>query len=408
MKILLVNSHHKPEGGTERYYFNLAKLLRANGHTIAFFSMKDSSNKKTVWSKYFVTNFRFGKGRHNNPIKTAFRIFFSFEAKRKMAALLDRFKPDIVHINNITYFITPSILGEIKKRKIPILMTVHDYQILSPNPILFADKKVSDTSNGDYLKVFFKKEIKHSYYASLLAVVAFYIQHIFQFYKRYVDLFICPSIFMKNKLIECGFDKKRIIYLPNFMDPQIRESMQKNAKKYALFFGRINMNKGVGLLLKLAKKNPKLYIKIIGNWDDVKLKQKISSYLTTKEANIDMINYQNESSLYRYISQCEFVIVPSLWYENQPYSIMEAYAFDKAVLASKIGGIPEIVKDGVTGYLFDPDNFASLKRKASAMWKNNKLTLKLGENARSYLENNFDSNYYYLNIIAQYKKLSTS
>lgn len=406
MKILLINSHHKIIGGAERYYFDLAKLLEEKGHHIAFFSMQDAKNIKTKWSKYFLTRVNFSKNNLSGFIKKLFRMFYSIEAKDKISRILDDFKPDVVHINNIYYYISPSILGEIKKRNIPIVQTVHDYQLITPSITFFHDGHVCEiTKANNFYKTILHRCVKKSYIASLMAVITSYIQY-FLDYQKYINLFITPSIFMKNKLIEYGIDKKKIVQLNNFVDIPNKMTMTKKKEKYVLYFGRIEEAKGVNLILEVAEMLPSINFKIAGNFDSIKDKVKILSRIKTKKIkNIVIIKFQTKIKLKKLINNSEFVIVPSIWYENQPYSILESFALGKAVIGSNIGGIPEIIKNNHNGLLFDPSNITDFKDKILKLWNNPNLTVKLGQNGQKTILTRFNKESHYKILEKHYHKL---
>ena len=394
-------------GGTERYYFDLSDLLTSKGHEVAYFSMLDTGNEKTKWKKYFVDNMDFSKRGGVNFFQKIKRMLYSLEAKSKIGNVLDDFKPDIVHINNIYYYISPSILGEIKKRGIPIVQTVHDYQLMSPNVILFFKGSVCEiTKKHKYYKALFDRKTKGYYMASIMAVITSYIQYIFKFYERHIDLFITPSNFLKNKLVEYDFNSKKIIVLPNFINHSNSINIQPSSgKKYLLYFGRIAEHKGVLLLLRLAKDYPEIKIKMIGKYADKKIEFKIKDYLKKGSGNLEIIKLQNKYNLYNWIKNSNFVVVPSLWFETQSYSVMESFALGKTVVASRIGGIPEFVRDGKTGYLFNPNNYDEFKNKIFNLWNNDRLTEKMGREALKFVTKKHNANNYYRRLMKIYNRL---
>ena len=402
MKILLINSHHKPDGGTERYYFDLSKLLKSKGHKIAYFSMLDLKKEKTIWKRFFVSNIDFDIGGIGSMIRKLGRMFYSWESKKKIAQLLDDFKPDIVHINNIYFYISPSILGEIKKRGIPIVQTVHDYQLISPNIILFYKGRICEiTKKHRYYKTFLNRNVKGSYIASLMAVIASYTQHIFRFYERHIDLFIAPSTFMRNKMIEYGIDQNKIVVFPNFVYPP-RKYVISSKGKYVFYFGRFNEHKGVLFLLKLAKECPHINIKMMGKYADRNVEIKIKDYLRSGSGNLEVIAHQRRTILNKYIRNSSFVVVPSQWYENQPYSILETFAQGKTVVATNIGGIPEMVQDGKNGLLFEPGNINQFIQKATKLWNDPVLAKKFGQRARNLVSEKYNPELYYKKILVVY------
>jgi len=406
MKILLINSHHKINGGAERYYFDLSQLLTSKGHKVAYFSMLDNENIKTRWKKYFVSKVDFTNNDLISFVKKISRIFYSLEAKRKIGKLLDAFKPDIVHIQNIYYYISPSILSEIKKRGIPIVQTVHDYQLISPNVTLFSNGKINEeTKIRKYYKAFIGKSVKGARGASFMATLLSYFQDAFNLHKKNIDLFIAPSNFMKSKLVEYGFNRKKIVKLDNFVEGT-KIKYKTSADKYILYFGRINEAKGILLLLDAAQQLPGIKFKVAGNFEDENIKGKVLEKVRKEKIkNVKFLGFVTGYSLTRLVRNCYFCIVPSLWYENQPYSILESFAQGKTVVASRIGGIPEIVRDGKDGLLFEPGNVNQFVRKIKKLWDNPVLARNLGQNARKLVNEKYNPGVHYQKIMAIYKKI---
>ena len=219
MKILLVNNHHFVLGGAERYYLSLGELLKKHGNGVAYFSTHDSRNVPTFWSKYFIDKVSTQGRNLKNLYKVLSGIIYSLEAKKNIGKLLDEFKPDIVHLNNIYFRISPSIIFEIKKRNIPIVETVHDYHPISPNVNLYHDGAVCEiTKGGKYYKAVLHKCVKDSYLISFLVAASFYLHDYWKIYQNKIDLFISPSRFLRKKLVDYGLKDSKIIYLPNFTE----------------------------------------------------------------------------------------------------------------------------------------------------------------------------------------------
>jgi glycosyltransferase involved in cell wall biosynthesis len=404
MRILLINNNHRLVGGAERYYLDLFWLLKSNGHKVAFFSMKDPKNIKTKWSNYFVSNINLEK---SNLLQKILRVPYSFESRRKINKVLDVFKPDIVHINNIYYYITPSILPEIKRRNIPIIQTVHDYQLISPVSALFYDGKVCEiTKTSSYYKALLDRS-KKPYMTTIISVISQYVQYFFKFFEKNVDCYIVPSQFMKNKLLEYKFKAKKIVHLPNFSRFSLssrKKYKNINSEKFVLFFGRLDESKGVLFLLKVAEKLPDIKFKIIGNYTNSESAKKIQDFLNTKNLkNIIIEPHQNDKTLLKNLSKCRIVIVPSLWYENQPYSVIESLFLGKAVVASKIGGIPEIITDKKSGLLFKAGNIDDCVTKITTLWNNPKLLKRLEKGAK-VRSKDFTPNIHYKMLLDIYKK----
>ena len=219
MKILEINKYFFIKGGAEKHFFDVIDLLRNAGNEIAVFAMRHDNDVYSKRNKHFLSTVGYTKEYSLwQKIKGVSRMFYSLEAKRKINRLLDEFNPDIVHIHNIYHQLSPMILFEIKKRNIPIVMTVHDYKLVNPNYNLFHDGKFYDRCrNGKYYQCFIDKCFKNSYAQSFLAMSEMYWHEFFGTYKKNIDLYIVPSEFVKNILVERGIDENKIKVLAHFI-----------------------------------------------------------------------------------------------------------------------------------------------------------------------------------------------
>ena len=404
MKILLVNNHHFVLGGAERYYLSLGELLKKHGNEVAYFSTHDSRNVPTFWSKYFTGKVSTQGRNLKNLYRVLSGIIYSLEAKRNIGKLLDEFKPDIVHLNNIYFRISPSIIFEIKKRNIPIVETVHDYHPISPNVNLYHDGAVCEiTKGGKYYKAVLHKCVKDSYLISFLVAASFYLHDYWKIYQNKIDLFISPSRFLRKNLVDYGLKDSKIIYLPNFTEiGKSHDAQAQNKNTYVLFFGVLLKHKGLLGLLKAARLLHEVSFKIVGDGPEEKNLKRLSQKLRLK--NVDFLGRLDDTKLRKVISQSLFCVVPSLWYENMPYSILEAFSLGKPVIAARIGGIPEVVKNGRNGLLFEVDNSGELAEKIKLLWTNWKLVRMFANNALADVKRKYGQEEYYKKIMKIYKK----
>lgn len=416
MKVLQINNHHNYSGGAEKYYLDVSNLLTRHGIEVANFSMRDKRSEESSWGKYFVSNISPKNKGIINKIKLATRSVWSPESKTKINNILDDFRPDIVHIHNIHYYVSPIILSEIKKRNIPIVMTVHDYQIISPNVNLFSKGTIDETTKRHkYYKTFFNKSVRNSYSASFIAVLSSYYHWLFKTYTKNVDMFIAPSKFMKNKLIEFGIDETKIKYLPNFIEKEkTNKKILKNTNKYVLYFGRLAEHKGILDLIEIARRIPNVNFRVVGRISDDKVKNTISKIIKSDSvSNIEFINHQDQEKLYKTIDNCEFTIVPSIWNENQPYSILQSYIHGKPVIASKVGGIPEIVSNGKTGFLCNPKDVSCFTKRILFLYNHKNSIGAMKNNIEKYVKNYSSDRHYqklinvYTSVITQNRKNNT-
>jgi glycosyltransferase involved in cell wall biosynthesis len=364
MRILKVNKFHYPRGGADKYYLSLGHALEEAGHKVAYFSMQHPRNEVTPYAKYFVSRLSFNEGSFKDKLRIPGRMIYSLEAKYKFKKLVADFKPEIIHIHNIYHQISPSILDVAAKAGIPVVMHVHDYKLVCPNYQLFAHGKICESCHRHkYYKCVQKKCFKNSRPKSFLAALEMYIHHsLLKIYERRVDVFITPSAFMKQKLIEFGFTVKKIKVITNPFDAQMTlGSGEKKSESddYLLYFGRLSEEKGLKTLVEAAAVTGSK-LKFVGTGP-----QQIELDVLAKKinTNLEFLGFKGAKDLKKIILKAKAVVLPSIWLENMPLSLLEALNLGKVVIASNIGGIPEIITDGDNGLLFIPGNIQDLIRK---------------------------------------------
>lgn len=401
MKILIVNKFHYLKGGSEKYYFDLAKLLEENGHKVAFFSMKNEKNVKTGNKEYFVEEINLNS---NNKLK-ALEVIYSKKNKKKMEEALDDFKPDIVHLNNFQRQLSASIIKPIKKRNIPIVFTAHDVQAICPAiTMLDSNKNICEACiNGKYINCVNKKCVKNSKLKSVLGAIEGRYYRFKKIYKKQIDYIITPSEFYKKKLIEDGINANKIRALHNFIDIK-QYDVETEDKGYALYFGRLSKEKGILNLIKAFSKINGGELYIAGEGEE---KENIEKLINENRLNdrVKLLGFLNSEQMKEYIRKCKFIIVPSIWYENCPYSILETLAIGKPVIGANIAGIPELVKDNVNGFTYEYHNVEQLTKKIKDLFDNKSLTKKFSENSKKLCKDLYSKENYYNEIMNIYNSL---
>ena len=348
MKILLANKFYYRRGGDCIYMLNLEQLLKTHGHDVAVFAMDYPENIETEWKRYFPNEIKFTPGV--GMLETFMRMFGLGEVKRKFNFLLNDFKPDVVHLNNIHTQLSPVIARLAHKRRTKVIWTLHDYKLLCPRyDCLRNGNEVCEECFVDKHKVLEYKCMKNSNLASMLA----YKEGMKWSRKKlegYTDVFICPSQFMYNKMAQGGFDRKKMYTLCNFIDIERTRRDSYDKEDYYCFIGRLSFEKGIETLIEAARTLP-YHLKIIGSGPlaDI-LKEK------AKGANIEFTGYKEWPEIKEIVGKARFSVVPSEWYENNPLSMIEAQCLGTPVLGANIGGIPELIKEGVNGMCFESRN----------------------------------------------------
>jgi len=379
MNVLLVNKFYFPHGGSETYFLQVEELLKKKGHSVSIFSTRDPRNKQCAESRFFVEKIDYN--RRDIPLgqKVRFgaRLLYSFDAARKIDALLQEVKPDVAHLHNICHQISPSILPVLKRHGVPIVQTLHDFKLVCPSYRMLSPEGICERCYGNrYYNVIRQRCVKGSVAFSVLLCLEAYFHRAIRIYDR-VDLFIASSQFYKDKLVSFGVDARRIRVLPNFVQPDERPSYPSG--DYALFCGRLGSEKGVLTLVKAAERAPDIRLIIAGSGSE---EDAIRQYLTAKKMrNVELVGFVSGEVKRDLIRRAAFFVVPSEWYENCSLSIHEAIAYGKPVVGARIGGIPEQVKAGYNGLLFEPGNAADLRDKMQYLISHPDETHRMGKNA---------------------------
>lgn len=360
MKILLVNKFYYRRGGDCIYMLNLEQLLKTHGHDVAVFAMDYPENIETEWKRYFPNEIKFTP--EVGMLETFMRMFGLGEVKRKFNSLLNDFKPDVVHLNNIHTQLSPVIARLAYERGIKVIWTLHDYKLLCPRyDCLRNGNKVCEECFADKHKVLEYKCMKNSKLASMLAYKEA-MKWSREKLESYTDAFICPSQFMQHKMAQGEFDRKKMYILCNFIDIERTRRDSYDKEDYYCFIGRLSFEKGIETLIEAARTLP-YHLKIIGGGPlaDI-LKEK------AKGANIEFTGYKEWPEIKEIVGKARFSVVPSEWYENNPLSVIEAQCLGTPVLGANIGGIPELIKEGVNGMCFESRNIMDLKNKIEKMF----------------------------------------
>lgn len=397
MKILIVNKFLYPKGGSETYIFKLGDVLKENGHKVEYFGLQNDKNIVGNNLGLYVSDMDFSKGVLKN-LSAPFRIIYSSEARRKIRKVLNDFMPDVVHLNNIQFHLTPSIILEIQKYRkatghsVKIVYTAHDYQLVCPSHGLFNANSYTCEKclGGSYTNCLKAKCMKNSRAKSLLAMVDAYFWKWSKAYS-YIDAIICPSQFLKSKLDTQDRFSKKTVAIHNFMEKPRLESLEK--EDYVLEFGNLAEEKGTDTVIAVAKRMPDVRFLFAGYGKAVDEIKKLE--------NAEYLGFKTGSELSELIQKARLSICPSKCYENCPFSVIESQIYGTPVIGSNVGGIPELICDQRTGLLFECGNADDLEAKLKALIYNDKKLNEMTENCK---ETEFETpNSYYQKLIGIYE-----
>src|SRR3989338_2853003 len=348
MTIIQAHKFYWRRDGASNYALDLASLLEERGHTVVPFAMQHPQNLKNQYERFFVSRMELGDASKlslGQKMCYAVRMFYSFEAKRQIQKLLEKEAVDIIHLHNIYHHISPSILPVIKKKGIPIVMTLHDWKLICPNYSMFHHGAVHEEDcRGWYGTCVKNKCFRDSRMLSSIVRWEMVFHHkIMRYYERYVDRFIAPSRFIMEKCIEFGWPREKFVHIPlPVTSHKPRTTSHENEDgEYVAYVGRLSEEKGLSVLFEAAKMTPEILYKIIGEGPMKEMLNVQCSMLNLE--NVRLEGFQTGKKLQQTILGARIIVVPSVWYENYPLSVLEAKAAGKVVIASEIGGIPEML-----------------------------------------------------------------
>lgn len=392
MRVLMINKFLYPNGGSETYIFKLGAFLQEQGHEVQYFGMEHKDRCVGNRVNMYTDNMDFHGGGGLSKILYPIKTIYSREARRKIRLVLEDFKPDVCHINNFNYQLTPSIILEIVKwrkdsgRKCRIVFTAHDYQLICPNHMLnnpVTHQNCEKCLGGHFTNCIRGRCIHGSTAKSAVGAMEAFFWNRYGVYRN-IDAVICCSRFLKDKMDSNPVFAGKTTVLYNFTDhaewkgfDELAGGVQK--KDYVLYFGRFSEEKGIGTLIKMCRELPEVSFVFAGTGP---MEEELGGI-----PNINNVGFQSGDALEKLIREARFSVYPSEWYENCPFSVMESQMYGTPVLGSDIGGIPELIRtgtaaEGATGELFRSGDKEELKKKIRRLWEDRALTEAYAGNCR--------------------------
>lgn len=376
----MINKFLYPNGGSETYIFKLGEYLQSQGHEVQYFGMEHEGRCVGNRVNAYTSDMDFHGGSKLAKMTYPIKTIYSSEARKKIRQVLDDFQPDVCHLNNFNYQLTPSMILEIKKwekqsgHKCKIVFTAHDLQLVCPNHMMInpnSKTKCDKCLGGHFLNCTKGKCIHGSTAKSAVGTMEAYFWKMNGVYK-YIDTMICCSEFMKSKMDTNSLFARKTVAIHNFIDKVEWKNVTK--KDYVLYFGRYSDEKGIGTLLKVCKELSDIQFVFAGNGP---LEENVNAI-----PNIKNVGFQNGKALEKLIREARFSILPSEVFENCPFTVMESQMYGTPVLGANIGGIPELIQVGKTGELFESGNKDELKKQIQKLWNDRKLIAQYSENCK--------------------------
>jgi glycosyltransferase involved in cell wall biosynthesis len=338
-RVVVVNKFYYRRGGDCVYTLNLEQMLRKAGHEVAVFAMRYPDNEPSEWEEYFPSEVNFS-GPVSEKLRGLKRMLGVDDVVTCFHALLNDFRPDIVHLNNIHSYLSPMLASIAHARGVKVVWTLHDYKLLCPSYSRLAGGKVCDRCYGTIAStcVLATRCMKGSLAASALAWIEA-LRWRRSVLNRDTDAFICPSAFMASEMLKGGFSKEKIHTLSNFI-PTVPAAPTAPRGKYYCYVGRLSEEKGVRTLLEAATMLQH-ELRIAGGGPLLEtLKAKYERW-----PQITFLGHLDGDGVNKLLSGAACSVLPSEWYENNPLGVIESLCAGTPVVGAAIGGIPELISD---------------------------------------------------------------
>lgn len=386
MHITMVNNYLYLRGGSERVLFEEAELLQRRRMTVSFYARRHAQNRPAAGEEYFPplvdpdTLTLAGKCGH------APRIIYNARTYRLFAQFLRHTGPHLVHAHNIYGGLTSAVCDAARRQEIPVVMTLHDYKLLCPAYLMLRHGQVCNAClRGGYLRCVAHRCHKGNAIYSLIYALEAYLTRWGDKYGA-IRQFICPSDFMRQQMLAAGYAPARVTYLPNAVDVDRYEPRFVEGD-YVLYVGRLSQEKGIVTLLTALRELP-IPLVIVG---DGPLRDTLASFID-RHAMTDRVRlhgYQTGDALRCLYQQAAFVVMPSEWYENAPMTVLEAFAYGKAVIGTRLGGLPEMITPDATGCLVPPGDAEALRDAIRLLWEHRPRAMAWGRAAREVAATRF-------------------
>lgn len=395
LKILNAGQNYRITGGSDRGQLALESVLRRHGHEVIPFATTHPKNYPTQWSDYFPERVNFEQPTPKDIIN----FIYSRPAANAIAKLIETIPIDIAHLHIYYGQLTSSILAPLKQRKIPIIQTLHEYKIVCPVYTLISNNEnCQDCQGHRFWKATRKRCNRGSLARSFLSTVESYLSRALGSVDL-VDHFITLSHFQREKIIELGIPAKKVTAIHNFVDTAGIEPNHQPGR-YFLYFGRLERLKGLFTLIEAASTLTDTPLLIVG---DGSIRSDLETLIQEKELHhIQLLKFCEGDTLKQLIYNSICSILPSQWYETLGMTLLESFCYGRPVIASAMGGMTEIVRDGVDGYVVPPDNVEELREKMISMAENPQKAVNMGLAGRKKLESQFNSDIYYQKLMEVY------
>ncbi len=406
MRILYCNKYNYTFSGTEVYLFELMELMRARGHEVALFSMADPRGEPTPYDRHFVPHIDFKKKSSLwQTARRAARAIYSGDARRRIRAMVEDFRPDVAHVRNIYHHLSPSILWELKSQHVPVVYHLNDFKLLCPSYNLVSQGQACEACKGGSFWHALRRKCYPGMGARLTLTAEAYVHRWLGTYRKCVDVFLAPSRFARDKFVEHGWDATKFEVLPHFQEIHKAEVEPANSGSL-LYVGRLSAEKGVDDLLRSMQQVPHMRLVVAGDGPQRQELQDLARSLRLN--NVEFVGQVGRAERDSLIAQSQFTVLPSHAYETLGKTILESYAKGRPVVASDAGSRRELVREGKTGLLYPTGDVKRLATAIRTLGSQPQLAERMGLAGRELVRQRHTPQEHYQKLLALYEGLVTT
>ncbi len=379
MHVCIVHNEYGRVSGEEAVVQFVEQLLLSHGHRLS----------RLVRSSAEIPGMWLGEPR-------AFLSgIYNWSSRRAMRQLLARQRPDIVHVHNLYPLISPSVLDACRLAGVPVVMTVHNYRLTCPSGLHMVRGKVCEECLGGHEMRCVVNCCEGTVLKSLGYALRNLVARKAGLFLRNVTMYAVLTEFQRRRLIDAGYPAERIAVVPNAV---ASDGSEENGPlgSYVGFVGRVSPEKNIPALLYAAGKLPEIPFKIAGSLE------RMPWLRDAAPPNVEWLGHLDPAKLNEFYHQARCIVLPSACFEGFPSALAEAMLHGKPVICSRIGGLPEIVDEGVTGLLVEPGDSESLTAKIGFAWDHPELCVQWGGAGRVKSQREYTPNIYYERLMAVY------
>jgi len=381
MKVVQVHNRYRVPGGEDRVVDATVGLLRRRGVQVSLLSRDSGGIPDSMRSR----------------MGAFFSSLYSRSAYVEMAGLVAGDRPDVVHVHNVYPLISPSVVLACRRADVPVVMTCHNFRLICPLGELFSRGEVCErcTRGREYMCIL--RNCRGRPFESIAYAVRGMVARNLGWLRDGVAFFVTPTRFVASRLIADGFPAERFVVIPHAVAiPDA--AADPRAGRYAVFVGRVSVEKGAEVLLRAAAACPQVPVRVAGDWS------RRPDLQAAAPPNVRFVGRLSPDEMSKLYGDARFVVVPSLSLETFSLVAAEAMAYGLPVVASEIGGLPEVVEDGSTGLLCQPGNVEELSSRMRLLWEDADLCARLGQEGRRKAGREYGEDIHYVRLMGAYER----